>query len=103
MTLMVRLNPDLERRLSQEAARRGLSPAVYVERLIEANVPSFARLQRASARSQHVSDWDREGQSSESPELAGRNIDVVGGIGRVEVDREEAEPAGTGTPAPESI
>ena len=99
MTLMVPLNSDLERRLAQEAARRGVGPGEYAARLIEEHLPPP---RRGSSLTQLFSEWDAEDQTSDSGEISRRNQEFEELKRQLNMNREESEGPYSRKPFPDS-
>ena len=65
MTLTLRIPPELERRLAQEASRQGVPPEQYTLRLLEEHLPAADR--RAEAISL-LQSWLDTGDAAEQKE-----------------------------------
>lgn len=79
MTLTVFLEPELERRLIEEASREGLDPSEYVRRIIaerlgspspRSSAPGLSP--EAAATLKILEDWERENATADPEELARR-------------------------------
>ena len=65
MTLTLKLTPEKEQRLLDEAARHGLSVAQYIKDLLDEHLPDV----RAQERSQTFQEW-AENHNRDNPLLA---------------------------------
>lgn len=79
MTLTIALEPELERRLIEQASREGLDPGEYARRIIEQRLPAAAPGPSEPALSAEATetlkilqDWERENATDNPEELARR-------------------------------
>lgn len=99
MTLTIALNQDAERRLLEEAARRGLAPATYAAHLIEEHLPSP---NSSTSLAEMFKEWDAEDATDDPSELARRNADFEELKRRINANRSESEGPGARKPIPRS-
>jgi hypothetical protein len=72
MTLMISLDPDLEKRLITEASREGVAPDEYARRIIQEHLPPAGLSPAAVATLKILDDWERENATND-PEQIARN------------------------------
>lgn len=75
MTLQLNLPPELERRLEQEAGRRGLPPDQYTLRLLDEHLPATDRRAEAISLLQSWIENGDEAQHRETGEFLVRALD----------------------------
>lgn len=68
MTLKLQLTPDLEERLTREAARRGVPMEEYVTRLLEQRFPPPLSPERRAKAIALLRSWVEEGDEEEQRE-----------------------------------
>jgi len=99
MTLTIALNQDAERRLLEEAARRGLAPSTYAAHLIEEHLPAPSS---SSSLAEMFREWDAEDATDDPSEIARRNAEFEELRKRINANREESEGPGARKPFSES-
>ncbi len=99
MTFTIALNRDAERRLLEEAARRGLPPATYAAHLIEEHLPTLAP---PTSLTEMFREWDAEDATDDPAEIARRDSEFEELKQRINANRRESEGPGARTPFPES-
>lgn len=73
MTLMIELDPELERRLKDEARRAGLTVSEYAQRLLDEALPGEAAPQpQIDPTIALFQQWEREDATTDPAELARR-------------------------------
>ncbi len=75
MTLTLHLTPELERRLTQEAKRQGLSVDAYTLQLLDTSLPPQGRDEALVALLQSWIDEDDAGEQQETGEYLVRVLD----------------------------
>ena len=75
MTLQLKLPPDLERRLEQEAGRQGMPPDQYTLRLLDEHLPATDRRGDAIALLQGWIENGDEAEQRETGEMLVRALD----------------------------
>ena len=98
MTLTIALNQDTERRLLEEAARRGLPPAKYAAHLIEEHLPAG---NPSTSLAEMFREWDAEDATEDPAEIARRNLEYEKLKQRINENRKESEGPGARMPFPE--
>jgi hypothetical protein len=99
MTLTIALNQDAERRLLEEAARRGLAPAAYAAYLIEEHLPGPTA---STSLAEMFREWDAEDATEDPSEIARRNAEFEELKVRINANRTESDGPGARKPFPES-
>jgi hypothetical protein len=99
MTLTIALNQDAERRLLEEAARRGLAPDAYAAHLIEEHLPAPST---STSLAEMFQEWDAEDATDDPSEIARRNAEFEELKQRINANRAESEGPGARKPFPES-
>ena len=72
MTLMIPLQPQLETRLKQIAARHGVDPAEYARRLIEECLAADEPTKPDTATLELLSNWEAQNATTDPRELSNR-------------------------------
>jgi hypothetical protein len=65
--MTLKLRPELERELTQEAAQRGVSPEEFAVDILEQGVPG-SRVNRAAAAIELLRSWREDGDAEEQRE-----------------------------------
>jgi hypothetical protein len=99
MTLTIALNYETERRLLEEAARRGIAPSTYAAHLIEEHLPGP---HSSSSLEQMFREWDAEDQTDDPAEVARRNREFEELKARIDANRADSEGPNARTPFPQS-
>jgi hypothetical protein len=79
MTLTIALEPELEKRLVEQASREGIEPGEYARRILEGSLPAKTSQPPAPALSPEAAetlklldDWERENATTDPEEIARR-------------------------------
>lgn len=85
MTLHIELSPELERRVTEEAARRGQRPADFARAVLEEKLGASSRRERSQRIAALLEQWAAEdaargedaGPAPTIPPLSLRGMDVA--------------------------
>src|SRR5438270_669306 len=66
------ISPELQKRLTEAASKRGLEPAEFARQVLEEHVPDMSKEKPNKATLELLEQWEREGATDEPQEVARR-------------------------------